>query len=373
MHELEFDAREAAAAQAAILGGAWQGHGRVGRRVEEKLSAALGGGDALLTTSCTHAIEMAVALAGVEPGDEVIVPSYAFVSCANAVVQLGGVPVFADSEAKTLGLDAASVEAKITGRTKAVLVIDYAGLAADHRALRALCAKYDLFYIEDAAHGIGARQDGKALGTFGDAACFSFHATKNIACGEGGALWVGRGDRLALAEQMREKGTDRARFLHGLVDKYTWRTRGSSYVLSDILAAVLEVQLSRLDAVTKQRRALFEAYLARLQPKAAKLGLRLPVVPAGAEPNGHLMWAMLDGKRRDPALKALRAAGVDAAFHYLALHRSPYAQEHGFDRGALPMAEQAAATLLRLPLHSRLSVDDIKTICERFEDVLARI
>ncbi len=370
MHELMFDAREAAAAAEVLSTSAWQGDGKFCKRAEQKLSDLLGGGDALLTTNCTHAIEMAVALAGVGPGDEVIVPSYAFVSCANAVVQLGGTPVFADSETQTLGLDPRSVEAAITGRTKAVLVIDYAGLSADHTALRALCAKYDLFYIEDAAHGIGAKQDGKALGTFGDASCFSFHATKNISCGEGGALWVSRADRLSYAEQMREKGTDRKRFLHGLVDKYTWRTRGSSYVMSDILAAVLDVQLGRLAAVTQKRRTLFEAYLARLAPKQKQLGFSLPVVPKGAEPNGHLMWVMVDGGRRDHVLSALRKEGVDAVFHYLALHKSPYAQEHGLDRMALPVAERAGASLLRLPLHPGLSVADVQTICDRFEACL---
>jgi dTDP-4-amino-4,6-dideoxygalactose transaminase len=375
LHELEHDAREAAAAAAAIDTQQWTGHGRIGRRVEEQLALMFAPGEVLLATSCTHAIEMALALAEVGPGDDVIVPSYAFVSCANAVVQLGAKPVFADIELDTLGIDPSSVDAVRTPRTKAILGIDYAGLPLRYGELLPLIEKHEWFFIEDAAHGFGARYQGKLLGTFGDAGCFSFHATKNISCGEGGGLWLSDARLIGLAEQMREKGTDRTRFLNGLVDKYTWRTRGSSYVLSDILAAVLEVQLQKADAINARRREHFEAYCRELGSKSGALSITAPKIAKDAEPNGHLMWVLLHGgaKRRDEVMARLRQAGTDASFHYLPLHESPYAKENGFYRGPLANSERAAAELVRLPLHSRMSDADRKEIIERFATIASQV
>ena len=368
--QLIHDEREQVAVTRAIADGHWAGNGLVGRRTEARLTEILGAGTALLTTSCTHALEMAFVVAGVEAGDEVILPNFAFVSCANAIVQMGARPIFADVEPQTLSLDPASLREHITHKTRAVLAIDYAGLPAQHAAISKLSREHDLKYIEDAAHGIGATLNGQALGTLGDIGCLSFHATKNISCGEGGALIVSNPKQLALAEQVREKGTDRARFLAGEVDKYTWRTRGSSYVLSDILASILEIQLSRLELITSRRRAVFERYLQRLSPHAS-LGFSLPVVPEGARVNGHIFWLLVDGgeTRRALFLSRLKEAGVESTFHYQPLNRSVFATSNDLFRARLPVSERAAESILLLPIHAQLELSQVDEICDIVIDI----
>ncbi len=276
-----FDAREEAAVREA-LSGQVSGDGPIGRRVEGRLAGLLGASRVLLTTSGTHALELALLALGVGPGQEVICPSFTFVSSANAVLRVGARPVFAEIEETTLGLDPADVERRITTRTAAVLPVHYAGVAPDMEALLGLARRHGLRVVEDAAQGLGAAWRGRALGTLGDAGCLSFHETKNVTCGEGGALVVSDPELAHRAEIAREKGTNRAAFLRGEVDKYTWVAEGSSYVLSDLLAAVLLAQLQKLDAIQTRRASVVARYRQGLAGWAAERGVRLPpTCPSG--------------------------------------------------------------------------------------------
>ena len=250
-----FDGREQAAVSVALEGRV-AGDGPIGKRVEKRLESTLGAHRVLLTTSCTHAMELALLALGIGSGQEVICPSFTFVSTANAVLRVGARPVFADIEETTLGLDPADVERRITGQTAAVMPVHYTGVAPDMRTLLDLSRRHQLKVVEDAAQALGARWQGRHLGTLGDAGCFSFHESKNITCGEGGAVAIGDPELARRAEIIREKGTNRAAFLRGELDKYTWVAEGSSYVLSDVLAAILDAQLDKLPEVQARRAAV---------------------------------------------------------------------------------------------------------------------
>ena len=358
------DDRELEAVRAA-LGGRVAGDGPIGRRVEQRLAAELATGRVLLTTSCTHAMELALLALGVGEGQEVICPSFTFVSTANAVLRVGARPVFADIEETSLGLDPADVERRITPRTTAIMPVHYSGVAPDMDVLLDLSRQRGFKVVEDAAQALGARFRGRALGTLGDAGCFSFHESKNITCGEGGALAIGDPDLARRAEIIREKGTNRSAFLRGEVDKYTWVAEGSSYILSDVLAAILEAQLDKVREVDARRAEVTARYRAGLAEWAGATGVRLPSELPDRETNHHIFHLLYpDGASRDQALSTLRERGVMASFHYIPLHTAPHGKAIGSDGISLPVTDRVAATLLRLPLHARLSEDDIDYVIE---------
>ena len=284
------------------------------------------------------------------------------------MLRVGARPVFAEIEETTLGLDPADVERRITPRTAAILPVHYAGVAPDMEALLDLARRRSLLVVEDAAQGLAAAWRGRALGTLGDAGCLSFHETKNVTCGEGGALVVADAQVARRAEIAREKGTNRAAFLRGEVDKYTWVAEGSSYVLSDLLAAVLLAQLEKLDAIQARRAAVVARYRAGLAGWAARRGVSLPLELPDRTPNHHIFHLLYpDGIRRDEALVTLRARGVSATFHYVPLHSAPHARAIGVS-ARLPVTDSVAARLLRLPLHPLLSDSDVARVIGAVEE-----
>jgi dTDP-4-amino-4,6-dideoxygalactose transaminase len=308
---------------------------------------------------------MAARLLEAEPGDEVIVPAYAFVSTAAAFVLAGLTPVFVDVDPVTLGLDAEAVKASITPRTRAVCAIHYAGVGAHPDDLTRLCEQHGLTLIEDNAHGLGGRWSGTALGTFGEVSTLSFHETKNITCGEGGALVINQPELLERAEILREKGTDRARFFRGQVDKYTWVDVGSSWVLSDLLAAILDGQLERFGEIQIKRHSVWSRYAADLSPWATEHGVRLPEIPSEAEHTAHLFHMRFsDLETRSKFIAHMAAAGVSAVFHYQPLHLSDVGRRYGGFEGQHPVTEDAGDTLVRLPLFEGLTSEDVDRVVE---------
>jgi dTDP-4-amino-4,6-dideoxygalactose transaminase len=345
------------------LAGRLAGNGPFCTAVERRLSERLGGTRVLLTTSCTHALELALLALGIGAGQEVICPSFTFVSTANAILRVGARPVFADIEEDSLGLDPRDVTRRLTERTAALLPVHYAGVAADMDALMEIARGESLRVVEDAAQGLGATYGGRALGAIGDAGCFSFHETKNITCGEGGALAVRDPEVAARAEVMREKGTNRAQFLRGEVDKYTWVSEGSSYVLSDVLAAMLDAQLDKFDEIHRRRARVAARYREELGGWARTHGVRFPMASPARTTNDHLFFLLLpDEAARDACMEQLRATGVLATFHYVPLHSSPYGRELGWGDTALPVTDRTARTLLRLPLHPLLAEQEVDRV-----------
>ncbi len=327
-----------------------------GRRCESLLQELMGVRRVLLTTSCTHALEMCALLLRLGPGDEVVVPSFTFVSTANAFAMRGARPVFADVRPDTLNVDPDDVERKISPRTKAIVVVHYAGIACEIERILELGARHGIPVVEDNAHGLFGRWKGRPLGSFGALATQSFHETKNFTCGEGGALVVGEGDYLERAEIVREKGTDRSRFFKGLVDKYSWVDLGSSYVISDLLAAFLWGQLEQRERIQARRREIWERYDTELRSWAAAHGVRTPFVPAGAEQAYHLYYLVLPSPAdRDALLARLRSRGILAVFHYLPLHLSAMGRAFGGQPGDCPVTEDVSDRLIRLPFFFSLS------------------
>jgi dTDP-4-amino-4,6-dideoxygalactose transaminase len=345
------------------------GDGPASRRVEARLASLVGARRVLLTTSGTHALELALLALGIGPGQEVVCPSFTFVSSANAVLRVGARPVFAEIEDRTLGLDPEDVERRLTPRTAAIIPVHYAGVAPDMEALGAIARRHGLRMVEDAAQGIAARWRGRALGTLGDAGCLSFHETKNISCGEGGALVLQDPELVARAEIAREKGTNRSAFLRGQVDKYTWVAEGSSYVISDVLAAILEAQLDKLPEIQARRTAVVARYRAGLARWAESHGVRLPLELPDREANAHIFYLLYpEPRQRDLALAALRGRGIMATFHYIPLSSSPHGRAIGANRDELPVTERVAATLLRLPLHAQLPDADVARVIEAVQE-----
>lgn len=351
-----FDGNELIYLQQAITGGHVSGNGPFTKRVENELERRLGCGRALLTTSCTHALEMAALLLNFQRGDEVIVPSYTFVSSAGAFLLHGGTPVFVDVDHETLNIDADAVELAITERTRAIVAVHYGGVGADLDRLVSICARYGLMLIEDNAHGLSGTYRGRPLGTFGALATQSFHETKNITCGEGGALIVNDLSLVERAEILREKGTDRSRFLRGQVDKYTWVDLGSSWVLSDLLAGVLLGQLERIDTIQGRRHNIWDRYEAELVDWAQDNKVMLPYVPIDREHTAHLFYLRLpDLDARDRLIAHLRRHDILAVFHYQPLHLSEFGSSCGRQAGECRVSEVAGETLLRLPLYPALT------------------
>jgi len=341
------------------------GDGPFGRRAERILEAATGAHRALLTTSCTHALEMSGLLLDLQPGDEVIVPAFTFVSTINAFALRGAKPVFCDIRPDTLNLDETQVEAKITARTKAIVPVHYAGVACEMDALLALAARHGIAVVEDNAHGLFGAYRGRPLGSFGVMATQSFHETKNVSCGEGGALLVNDPALVERAEILREKGTNRSKFFRGQIDKYTWVDLGSSWVLSDVLAAVLLAQLEDRTSIQSRRGRIWTRYGEGLADWARAHDVALPVVPPHCEPPFHLFHLVLPTlERRTAFLDALAKEGIKATFHYQPLHRSPMGRRLGADGAHCPVTDRIADCLVRLPLYADLTPGDQDRILE---------
>jgi dTDP-4-amino-4,6-dideoxygalactose transaminase len=341
------------------------GNGPFSRRCTDHLERDLAVERVFLTHSCTGALEMAVLLADIADGDEVIMPSFAFPSLPNAVALRGGIPVFVDIRADTLNLDESLVEDAITDRTRALAPIDYAGVGCEVEAFSSIARAHGLVVIEDAAQGYGASYRGRALGTHADVACLSFHETKNVMCGEGGALLVNRSDWVERAEIIQEKGTDRSKFFRGEVDKYTWVDLGSSFLMSDIGAAFLWAQLEQAHEITAKRMAIWDAYHERLTDLENEGRLRRPIVPDHCGHNAHIYYVLLErGCDRASLIRRLADAGVKAVSHYVPLHSSPAGVRHGRAHGSLEVTEDVDARLLRLPLWVGMSEADAAYVSE---------
>jgi dTDP-4-amino-4,6-dideoxygalactose transaminase len=325
----------------------------------------------LMVPSCTAALEMAAMLCGLGPGDEVILPSFTFVSTANAVVRLGARPVFVDVRPDTLNLDDALVEDAITPRTRAVFPVHYAGVACAMDRIVTIARKYGLRVVEDAAQAVNSWYEGRALGTLGDLGTYSFHETKNYICGEGGALCLNDPALVERAEILRDKGTNRRQFFRGQVDKYTWVDVGSSYVPSEICCAFLYAQLEMMEAITERRRAIYESYRERLAPLEEEGLLRLPCVPPECAHNSHLFYVLLpDRAARDALLEHLNQRDVLAVFHYVPLHSSPMGRRFGYAEGDMPVTEDVSGRLLRLPLFHELTEAEQERVVAEVTDFL---
>lgn len=330
-----------------------------------ELLAELLGSPTLLVHSCTAALEIAAILADLGPGDEVIMPSYTFVSTANAFVVRGATPVFVDVCPETLNIEPEAVSAAIGPRTKAIAPVHYAGVACEIERLSKLAAEHGLFVIEDAAQGMHATAGGKPLGTFGQLGALSFHETKNVTCGEGGALIVNDRSLLERAEVIREKGTDRSRFFRGQVDKYTWVDVGSSYALSELGAAFLKSQLDAAERLTSRRREIWGSYHATFDDLEAEGKLRRPVVPDSCTHNAHMYYLLMGNEaERDGLIAHLRNDGISAVFHYVPLHSSPAGELYGRASGPLEVTDEVSVTLLRLPLWADMSNDDVSRVSD---------
>jgi len=349
----------------AVASGHLSGDGSFTRRCSELLQTELGVGKALLTTSCTHALEMAALLLDIVEGDEVIFPSFTFVSTANAFVLRGARPVFVDIRPDTLNLDEALVEAQLTTRTRAIVVVHYAGVGCEMDRIQAIAARAGVPVIEDNAHGLMGRYRGQPLGSLGALATQSFHETKNFSCGEGGSLNINDLSFLDRAEIIREKGTNRSRFFRGQVDKYTWIDLGSSYLPSELLAAFLYAQFEAKDEIQGLRRNVWERYARELAGWADDLGVRLPFVPAHCDQPYHLFYLLLRSlEDRDAFIAHLRSRDILSVFHYLPLHASPMGQRYGGRIGAFPVTEATSDTLVRLPFYNTLSSADQERVID---------
>ena len=339
------------------------GDGHYTRRASELLAGLTGVPDVLLTTSCTHALEMAAGLIDLEPGDEIILPSFTFVSTVNAFVLRGAVPVFVDIRPDTFNLDERLIESAITSRTRAIVVVHYAGVGCEMDEILKIAADHGIAVIEDAAHALGATYRDRRLGSLGCLSTLSFHETKNMHCGEGGALLVVDAELAERAEIMREKGTNRSQFFRGQVDKYTWVGIGSSYLPSDMLAAFLTAQLEQFDEVQRRRMHIWNTYRAELADWRAEHDVEVQAVPDGCVHPAHLFALLLPTlEDRQAFIAHLRDQGVQAVFHYVPLHASPQGRALGGGRFDLPVTDLVSDRLVRLPLFPGLSDGDVERI-----------
>lgn len=339
-------------------GGHISGDGKYTRLVQDFFQSKFGVRKALMTTSCTTALELATRLLDLSPGDEIIVPSYTFSSTVNPILLAGATPVFADIQEETLNIDPDEIRKKITPKTRAIYPVHYGGVSCAMDEIMEIAQDHDLKVVEDAAQGVNAKYKGKYLGTIGDFGCYSFHETKNYVCGEGGALLINCDDPKIFerAEIIREKGTNRSKFHRGEVDKYTWVDIGSSYLPSDLLAAFLYAQLEQLDKIQKLRMGIWNAYYAALKPYQAEGKIRLPVVPEYAEHNAHLFYVLFrDEQTRDHVMGQLKEAEIQAVFHYVPLHSSPLGIHLGTASEKLSHTGDLSGRLLRLPLYAGMT------------------
>jgi dTDP-4-amino-4,6-dideoxygalactose transaminase len=349
------------------------GDGPFTRRCHQWIEERTGCARALLTHSCTSALDLAALLLDIESGDEVILPSYTFVSTANAFVLRGAVPVFVDIREDTLNLDERLIEAAITPRTRAIVPVHYAGVSCEMDSIAAIARRHDLWIVEDAAQGIMAGYKGRALGALGDLGTFSFHETKNIISGEGGSLLVSDPDLVPRAEIIREKGTDRGRFFRGEVDKYTWQDIGSSFLPGEPTAAFLWAQLEDAQRITEVRLATWRRYHEMLAPLERQGLLRRPIVPADCQHNGHLYYILLAPEiGRQSVLNTLRQSDVHAVFHYVPLHSSPAGMRFGRAHGNLALTTSLSQRLIRLPMWMGLSEIQQQRVCDVLSAILKK-
>ncbi|HEU0294621.1 MAG TPA: dTDP-4-amino-4,6-dideoxygalactose transaminase [Anaerolineales bacterium] len=341
--------------QQALQGNHISGDGQFTKKASALLEQALGVPEVLLTTSCTHALEMSALLLDLKEGDEVIVPSFTFVSTINAFVLRGAKPVFADVRPDTLNLDESRLEALITPRTRAIVVVHYAGVGCEMDAIMEIANRHGIPVVEDNAHGLFGKYKGKYLGTFGVLATQSFHETKNFTTGEGGALLINDPKYIEDAEILREKGTNRSRFFRGQVDKYTWINVGSSYLPSDMLAGFLLAQLEEREQIQSRRRQIWETYYRELGDWAEENQVQMPFVPAHCEQSYHMFYMLFPSlEKRQAAITHLKQQGIQAVFHYLPLHLSPMGEKYGGRAGDCEVTESVSDRLLRLPFYTNL-------------------
>ncbi|MBS2036696.1 dTDP-4-amino-4,6-dideoxygalactose transaminase [bacterium] len=353
---------------AALQSGKWAGNGPYAQKCRTRLSELFHGASVFLTPSCTAALEMAACVLEIKPGDEVIVPSFTFVSSASGFALFGARPIFVDVDARSLNLDPERLEAAITPRTRAIVPVHYAGVACDMDSIMEIAARHRLEVVEDNAHGLFGTLRGRSLGSFGSLSTLSFHETKNVSCGEGGALILNRPDLVERAEIAQEKGTNRSRFLMGLIDKYTWVAPGSSYLLSDLNAALLWANLEEMDRVQAHRLALWNRYQEGLADWCRANGVDQPHIPAGAEHPAHLYYLLLpDLESRQQLMLHLRSQNVQAAYHYQPLHLSPMGLAYGGAEADCPVSVQAANRLIRLPLYADLKFEEQDRILDMIQ------
>ncbi|HUJ20118.1 MAG TPA: dTDP-4-amino-4,6-dideoxygalactose transaminase [Bryobacteraceae bacterium] len=349
----------------AIENGHVSGDGPFTKKCQRLLEQLLGVPRVLLTTSCTDALEMAALLLDIQPGDEVIVPSFTFVSTVNAFVLRGARPVFADIRPDTLNLDERQLPALIGPRTKAILPVHYAGVGCEMDSILEFASRHQLAVVEDNAHGLFGRYRGRLLGTLGKLAALSFHETKNISCGEGGGLLINDPDYIERAEILREKGTNRSRFFRGQVDKYTWVDLGSSFLPSDILAAFLYAQLEARENIQSARRRIWECYAAGLADWAHAHDVRLPCVPDHCQQPYHMFYLLMPSQgERDGMIAHLKKLEITSVFHYLPLHLSDMGRRHAAQSARCPVTEDVSARLVRLPFYNQLTQADQMRVIE---------
>lgn len=360
-----FEGRELEYISAAIASGHVSGDGLFSKRCHQFLESELGVPRALLTTSCTHALEMAALILDIQPGDEVIVPAFTFVSTVNAFVLRGARPVFIDVRPDTLNFDERQFESLVGDRTRAAIPVHYAGVACEMDQIVDVAGRHGIALVEDNAHGLFGTYRERYLGTFGCMATQSFHETKNFSCGEGGALLINDESLIERAEIVREKGTDRSRFFRGLVDKYTWTDLGSSYLPSDILAAVLLAQFEARDSIQARREAIWHRYDGGLRRWAQTAGVHLPVVPPDRKQSYHMFYLLApDLATRQRLMAHLRERGILSVFHYLPLHLSAMGRKFGGRDGQCPVTEDVSDRLLRLPFYSTLTESEQDRVIE---------
>lgn len=328
---------------------------------------------ALFVTSGSSALDIAAILLDLQTEDEVIMPSYTFVSTANAVVLRGAKVIFADIDPRTLNVDPQDIERKITSKTKAIFLVHYAGISCDMDRVIGIANRYNIKVVEDSAQGINAKYKEKYLGTIADIGCYSFHETKNYICGEGGALLLNRCDEemIERAEVIREKGTNRSKFYRGEVDKYTWVDIGSSYLASDILAAFLYAQFEQLEVIYDKRKNIYQYYYENLKPLEDDDLLKLPIIPKECESNNHMFYILLaTEEERNRVMEELKRVGIMAIFHYLPLHTSPMGLKMGYQKGDLPITEEYSSRLLRLPMYAGLQQEELAYIVSQLKRIL---
>ena len=349
----------------AVLNGHLAGDGPFTKKCSKWLEEQFGAHKVLLTHSGSAALDMAAILCDLGPGDEVIMPSFTFVSTANAVVLRGARPMFVDIRPDDLNMDETQIEDAINDRTRAIFPVHYAGVGCEMRALMSIAEHHGLMVVEDAAQGVNATYEQRFLGTIGDLGCWSFHETKNFICGEGGAIVINREKFVERAEVVREKGSDRSKFWRGEIDKYTWQDVGSSFLPSELTAAFLYSQLEAADAITKKRFAIFDYYMNALEPLEQGNHLRRPIVPSHCRHNAHMFYILLrDEESRNALMQYLKRKGIGSVFHYIPLHTSPMGRRLGCCRGSLPVTEDCSRRLLRLPCYFELTRSEQDRVIE---------
>lgn len=345
------------------------GDGQFTKKCNSWLEEKTGAVKALLTTSCTHATEMAALLADVKPGDEVIMPSYTFVSTADAFVLRGATPVFVDIRPDTMNIDEKKIEAAITDKTVGIVPVHYAGVACEMDTIMDIAKHHNLWVIEDAAQGIMSTYKGKALGTFGEFGCFSFHETKNYSMGEGGAILIRDKEKIEDAEILREKGTNRSKFFRGQIDKYTWVNQGSSYLPSDMNAAYLWAQLEMAEKINDYRLSIWEQYRRELTPLAEAGKIELPTVPKDCVHNAHMFYIKAkDIEERSALIGHMKENGVLTVFHYIPLHTAPAGLKFGRFHGEDKYTTKESERLVRLPLYFGLKEEEVSYICDKVRE-----